>query len=130
MQKRCKQAKPPIETKKKHQKRVKVRLGSQIVCIELLWRRGHADPNVSSLLNETEAKRVAKEIPDLKNEPSEIEMMMNSIGADAVFVPKTHFEIAGRVTDHVWGVSKLILRKENASLSNEQHTKNLKERVK
>ena len=80
--------------------------------------------------NETEARRTAKEILDLKNDPFETELTMNSIGVDVVFAPKAHCKISGLGAEHVWDVSKLLFRKENAALNNEQRTKNLKERVK
>ena len=56
-------------------------------------------------------------MPQLKDEPSEIELTMNSIGVDVVFTPKAHCEIAGRGIEHVWGASKLKFRRENDSLT-------------
>ena len=80
--------------------------------------------------NETEARRVSKDVPYLKNEPPELELTMNSTGVDVVFAPKACCKIAGRSVEHAWSVSKLLFRKENAALNNEQRTKKLKERVK
>ena len=71
--------------------------------IELLWRRGHIDPNDAYVPNETEAIRVAKEITDLKNEPSEIELTLNSLDVDVIFTPKEYCEIVGRGAERVWG---------------------------
>ena len=82
------------------------------------------------LTNETEARRMSNEIPDLKNESSEIELTMNSIGIDVVFAPKSHYETSGCDVEHGWDVSKLLFRKGNAALNNEQRAKHLKERVK
>ena len=54
----------------------------------------------------------------------------NSIGVEVVFTPKAHCELAGRGVEHAWGVSKVLFRKANATLSTEQRTKDLKVRVK
>ena len=94
--KRCKKAKPPIETKKKFQKLIKGYVGSQIGLMEVLWRRGYIDPAAKTLPTESEARAIAKEIPAFKNELSEIEIHMNSIGVEVVFTPKGYCEIASR----------------------------------
>ena len=43
------------------------------------------DPNNRTLTNESEARSVAKNTPEFKNELSEIELTPNSIGVEAVF---------------------------------------------
>ena len=46
---------------------VKGCIGSQIVLIEVLWRRVHADPNSDILPNEREVRHITKKIPDFKD---------------------------------------------------------------
>ena len=87
--------------------------------MELLWRRGHVDPNASKLPNDAEARSVAKNIPAFIGEPSEIEMTMKSLGVEVLFVPKGYYKIAGRGIEHVWSASKIIFRKESATLRND-----------
>ena len=120
LRKRYKEAKPPIETKKKFQKLIKGYVGSQIDLIKVLWQRGYIDPATESLPTESKARAIAKDIPDFKNELSEIEIHMNSIGVEVVFTPKGHCKIAGRDIEYIWGISKVIFRKQNALLTTEQ----------
>ena len=99
---------PPVATKKSHGKIIKGHAGAQLGLMELLWRRGHVDPNASKLPNDAEARSVAKNIPAFIGEPSEIEMTMKSLGVEVAFAPKGHCEIAGRGIECVWDVSKII----------------------
>ena len=77
----------------------------------------------------SDARAIAKDIPDFKNELSEIEIIMNSIGVEDAFAPKGHCEIVGSGIDHVWVISKVHFRKENAALTNEQQAVDLKNRL-
>ena len=97
--------------------------------MEVLWRRGCIDPAVETLPTNSEARAIAKDMPDFKNELSEIEIQLNSIGVEVVFTPKGHCEISSRGIEHTWGVSKAMFRKQNALLTTEQRTKDLKIRV-
>ena len=45
------------------------------------------------------------------------------------FTPKGHCELDGRGIEYLWGVSKLLFRKENSTLSNDERANNLKARV-
>lgn len=126
---RCKLAKPEIKTKKEYGKKILGCAGVQIGLLEVLWRRGHLDPD-KDMPNETEARRVAKDIPDFKHNVFEADFCMEKIGAGAVFTPKGHCEIAGCGVEYVWGAAKILFRKQNASLSNDVRVNSLKERVK
>ena len=64
-----------------------------------------------------------------QNELSEIEIAMKELDADAVFIPKGHCELAGRRIKCLWGVAKMMLRKENATLDNDKRANKLKQRV-
>ena len=72
---------------------------------------------------------MSKDTPDFKNEFSEIETMMNSIGAEVVIARKGYCELAGRGTEHAWSSSKDLFRKENSSLTNEHRAADLKSRT-
>ena len=48
--------------------------------IEVLWKRECVDPSASGLPSMSDARFIAKDIPDFNNELSEIEIAMNSIG--------------------------------------------------
>ena len=105
LRKRCKFATPPIPKKKKCEKLMKGHAGQPIGLMELLWRRGYADPELSAkeLTNDKACRLIAKEIPQFKNELSEIEIAMKELDADAVFIPKGHCELAGRRIKCLWG---------------------------
>ena len=87
--------------------------------IEVLWRRGHADPNSDILPNEREVRHITKKIPDFKDEPSKTELPLNSIVIEVVFAPKAQCELEGSGIEHAWGTSKVLLRKINATLTTE-----------
>ena len=103
---------------------------SQIGLTEVIWRKGCVDPNSVTLPNESESTHVSKKIPDFKDEPSEIELNLNYVGAEMGFAPKAHFELAIRGAKCIRGVSKFLFRKTNATLTTDQRTKDLKIREK
>ena len=97
--------------------------------IDALWRKGRICPSASGLPIMSEARAMSKDTPDFKNEFSEIETMMNSIGAEVVIARKGYCELAGRGTEHAWSSSKDLFRKENSSLTNEHRAADLKSRT-
>ena len=62
------------------------------------------DPNADTLPSETDARDVAKDMPNFKNKPSEIELTLDSIGIEVVFTPKAHCELSGRGVECSWVV--------------------------
>ena len=132
LRKRCKPAKPLVNTNKKHAKMTKCHVGQPIGLMELLWRRGHMDPRLSikELPNDKDFWLIAKEIPQFKNELSEIKIVMKELDVDVIFIPKCHCEIAGRGFEFLWGIAKMMIRKESATLDNDKRLNNLQKRVK
>ena len=66
---------PTIPTKK-NGKLIKGHVCMWLGLMEVLWRRGYANPNVSTLPTVTEACKISKETSDLRDELSKIEMHM------------------------------------------------------
>ena len=132
LRKRCKNHQPPIPTKQKYRKMIKGYVGQPIGLLELLWRRGYIDPavNTKELPNDKQCRLIAKNIPQFKNELSEIEIVMKELDVEIVFTPKAHCKIAGRGIEYVWRVAKMMFRKENATLDNDKRVNTLKARVK
>jgi len=108
IRRRCKNCSPPIPTKKKYKKLIKGYVGMPIGLMEVLYRRGYIDKN-AKLPTDAEARKIAIAIPDFKNEKSEIESAMDTLGIRVVFTPKGHCEIAGRGIEYLWGISKVLL---------------------
>jgi len=128
IRRRCKNCSPPIPTKKKYKKLIKGYVGMPIGLMEVLYRRGYIDKN-AKLPTDAEARKIAIAIPDFKNEKSEIESAMDTLGIRVVFTPKGHCEIAGRGIEYLWGISKVLFRKGNSKLSNDDRVNTLKQRV-
>ena len=126
---RYKLVKPKIKTKKEYEKKILGYIGMQIGLLEVLWGRGYLDPD-KDMPNETDARRIAKDISDFKHKVSEAEFCIEKLDTAVVFALKGHCEIAGRSIEYAWGVAKILLRKQNASLSNNARVNYLKERVK
>ena len=55
---------------------------------------------------------------------------MRELDTQIIFTPKAHCKIADRGIEYVWGVAKMIFRKENATLDNDKRVNTLKVRVK
>ena len=128
VRRRCKNCSPPIPTKKKYKKLIKGYVGMPIGLMEVLYRRGYIDKN-AKLQTDVEARKIAIATPDFKNEKSEIESAMDTLGIRVVFTPKGHCEIAGRGIEYLWGISKVLFRKGNSKLSNDDRVNTLKQRV-
>ena len=67
--------------------------------------------------------------PDFKNELSEIELVMETLGIGVVFAPKGHCETAGRGVECMGGAPKVFFRKANSKLSDDDRVNALKQRV-
>ena len=132
LRKRCKNHKPPVPTKKKFSKVVKGCVGAPIGLLELLWRRGYIDPCLSNknLPNDKACRVIARDVTSFKEELSEIELVMNQLDVEVKFLPKGHYEIARRGVECLWGVSRVMFRKENAKLDTDKRVNTLKQRVK
>ena len=130
--KRCDSASPPTPTKKKHEKPIKGHAGQPVGLMELSWRRGCVGPELPAkeLPNDEACRLIAKEIPQFKDELYEIKIAMKELDAGAVFTPKGHCELADRGLECSWGVTKMMFRKENATLDDDKKVNNLKQRVK
>ena len=76
--------------------------------MEVLHRRGYVDVN-TRLPTDDEARKIAMATPGFKNEPSEIESVIEALGVGVVFTPKGHCEIARRGIEHLRGASKVFL---------------------
>ena len=63
---------------------------------------------MTSFLMKPRQEILPKHTPDFKNELSEIELTLNSIGAEVVFTPNAHCELAGNGVECAWGVSKVF----------------------
>jgi len=100
--------------------------------IELLWRREYIDSELpkNKLPNDKATREIAKSIDQFKNEPSELELMMKILGVEVSFTPKAYCEIAGRGVEYLFGMSKLLFRKENVLLDNNKWVNGLENRVK
>ena len=72
---------------------------------------------------------IAKDVPQLKHELSEIELTMRKLDVAVDFTPKGHCEITGRGIEHIWGVTRIKFRKESAALNNDKRVNQLKQRV-
>ena len=55
---------------------------------------------------------------------------MKELDVDVIFIPKCHCEIAGRGFEFLWGIAKMMIRKESATLDNDKRLNNLQKRVK
>ena len=96
MRERCNEANPPISAKEKHGKIIKGYVGLQLGLMGVLLRRGHVGPATEKLPADSEARNIARSMPDFVDEPSEIEMTMKSLGVEILFTPKGHCELARR----------------------------------
>ena len=54
----------------------------------MIWFLFHIDPSDPALSNDSEARRMAKDAPDFKNELSEIKTTMSSISVEVAVTPK------------------------------------------
>ena len=119
-----------IPTNAKKAKMIAGCMNKPIGLMELLCRRGFIDPSNPNKPSIKELVKLAKDVPDFKNEKSEIELSMDKLNVEIVFTPKAHCELAGRGIEYIWGVSKTSFRRENATLSTSDRVTTLNSRVK
>jgi len=105
------------------------KIGKAKGMFQLAWERGFIDPSKKySDYTSTESKKKdalgAKVLrdpathlpsiialwPDFVNETSQIQKMIEQIGASVVFTPKCHAELAGQGVENCWGISKSRFR--------------------
>lgn len=110
LRKRCKNNTPPIPTKKKCSKLIKGCVGQPIGLIEILWRRRYADPALPNkeLPNDKAYRAIAKEMPQLRDELSEAELVMNELDIEVVLTLKAHCKLAGRGIECLWRAAKMM----------------------
>ena len=53
--------------------------------------------------------------------------VLKKVHADVA--PKGHYEITGRGVEYVWGIDKMLFRKENAALNDDKRVNNLNQRM-
>ena len=92
---RHKNATPPMSTKTRLKKLIKGRAGMPTGLMQVLWNRVCIDPNFNKLPTDVEARKIALNTPEFKNELSQTELGMKILAIDVVFTPKGHYEVAG-----------------------------------
>ena len=76
--------------------------------------------------NDERCREIAKNMPQFKDEWSTIELTMMKLSVEVRFTHKAHCALAGRGVEYLWGVSKILFRKENACLDNDKRVNNSK----